>query len=235
MPELDEIYATNSSTWWNENGPLKLIHVTNDIVVPYYLDVICQRFSKTSPINVKLLDVGCGGGLCTEKFGEAGYSVIGIDINPDLINIAKNHLHSSLRNVSYYTESIETHAENNAEKYDVVVINFVIQHLTDHEVFVRNCVECLKPGGTVLIGALGKNTGAWLMRKIYIEKMLKLFPPGLYDYNRCINASDLESMLKKYKCKTQETRGFFYNFLTGKFGWFPSSMGYYVLYAIKKD
>lgn len=143
------------------------------------------------------------GGIVSEPLTRAGSTVIGIDINHSLIEVAKSHakLDPSLEKLSYYTDTIEHHADKNAEKYDVVISNFVLQHIRKHNIFLQSCIKCLKPGGLIITSGISKTWLAWLAIKIYGERIARYMPIDAHNWELFINQSDVEQILEKCKLK----------------------------------
>uniref|UniRef100_A0A336MRW7 CSON005449 protein n=1 Tax=Culicoides sonorensis TaxID=179676 RepID=A0A336MRW7_CULSO len=162
-----------SYDWWNPSGRVKGLHSMNALRVPFIRDgLISAGVIPKSKINapnvlenIKILDVGCGGGILTEALGKLHAQVTGLDPGVDLLKVAKAHLalDKDLESrVEYVAETIEDHAKANVEKYDVVVISEVIEHVTEKEEFVKACIKALKPGGSIFVTTFNRTMMSWL-------------------------------------------------------------------------
>lgn len=126
-----------------------------------------------------------------------GCSVVGIDVNADLIEVAKEHakLDTSLSNLTYILEDVEDHCNNNPQKYDAIVSNFVLEHINEVELFLTSCMACLKPGGSIFVSTLGQTWLGWLAGIILPEYILGKIPRGAHDWKKFVAIEDTEKML----------------------------------------
>jgi len=242
----DVVFFNNlSSEWWDEtNGGAKLLHRLNKIIVPYIQDsainnglVKEELLKEPKPLrDLHILEVGCAGGILTEPLAKtSGATIVGIDMGPDLIKVAKQHaaLDTSLTNLTYKVESVEEHCLNNSEKYDIVVASGVLEHVDVPESFLEACVKCLKPGGSIFISTFAKSKMAYLMAITACEYILRLIPVGTHDWNKFVSPVEVQRLLEKYNCKKKEARGVFYNIITKKCLWIRNTSGFYILHAVK--
>lgn len=148
-------HAKLADVWWDENGEMKPLHSMNKLRVQLVRDGLfvtkmadSSLLNKPKPLtNMKILDVGCGGGILSEPLARIGADVTGIDPGTEVISVARSHAlkDSSLAGkIHYFCESIEDHAVENKEKYDAVVASEVIEHVTAKEQFLESCSNVLK-------------------------------------------------------------------------------------------
>lgn len=141
--------------WWDEHGDLKALHSMNKLRIQLVRDGLI--YTKTADVEnptgprplhgVKILDVGCGGGILSEPLARIGADVTGIDPGQKLIDIARTHAAEDPTvsgKIKYICESIEDHANNNKEKYDAVVASEVIEHVSSKDAFMEACANVLK-------------------------------------------------------------------------------------------
>ncbi|KAF5307533.1 hypothetical protein FQR65_LT06889 [Abscondita terminalis] len=207
-----ELFKSVSSTWWT-SPQLKVLHNICKLLGPYIIETIQKTYSDKPLGSLRILEVGCGGGFLSEILCRSGCNLVAIDINQDLINVAKTHAESDLNlpKINYLLDSIENHCKENYQQYDVVISNFVLEHVTDHDYFIKCCSDCIKPGGLLLMSALAKTFLCWLSLIVIAENITKCIPKGGHNYDKCINSSDTECIMKLHNLKIESTRGIFIN------------------------
>lgn len=245
----DEVrrFQSLAGKWWDEQGEFAALHAMNDLRVPFIRDNLLNvhrgRQTGKPLAGLKILDVGCGGGLLTEPLGRLGASVLGIDPVEDSIGTAQ--LHSSydpdLRHrVSYRacsleeltSEGTETGAEG-AGQFNAVVASEVVEHLADLETFAYCCSLMLKPGGSLFITTLNKTNLSWLLGIVVAENVLRIVPPGTHEWEKFISPEELERLLESNGFSVQSVRGMLYNPVTGAWSWTNSTAINYALHAVK--
>ncbi|KAF5271288.1 hypothetical protein FQR65_LT05303 [Abscondita terminalis] len=162
-----EMFNKFCSEWWDLNGPAKILHEVSKLLIPYVQESLGaannagENLAQTdvSLKGIQILDAGCGGGIVSEGFAKAGATVVGVDVNSNMIDLAKKHASISstpMPTLTYVWESIEDHAKTNFEKYDVVISNFVLEHINEVEIYLKACADCLKPGGLIFVSTIGQ-------------------------------------------------------------------------------
>ncbi|KAK5646664.1 hypothetical protein RI129_005128 [Pyrocoelia pectoralis] len=238
---IAKFYDDLSAKWWDRDGPQNIIHLLYDVTYSYIWKKMASLANNSlGPVrsfeDLKVLDIGCGGGILTERLAKDGVGVTGIDINENLINVAKDHayLDSTIGNRLYYfAESIEQHANTNEEKYDVIFLNFVLTYVTDKESFIETCVKCLKPNGYMFVTNESKSWSSWLYYICLLHKVLGIFPEEYSYWESFIAADDLSLIFKNKGCTVEEVRGVYYNFWKDRYYWLPTASLDYVLCARK--
>lgn len=245
----DEVrrFQSLAGKWWDEQGEFAALHAMNDLRVPFIRDNLLNvhrgRQTGKPLAGLKILDVGCGGGLLTEPLGRLGASVLGIDPVEDSIGTAQ--LHSSydpdLRHrVSYRACSLEELTSEGAEtgaegagQFNAVVASEVVEHLVDLETFAYCCSLMLKPGGSLFITTLNKTNLSWLLGIVVAENVLRIVPPGTHEWEKFISPEELERLLESNGFSVQSVRGMLYNPVTGAWSWTNSTAINYALHAVK--
>ncbi|KAK5649166.1 hypothetical protein RI129_004058 [Pyrocoelia pectoralis] len=225
--------------WWDEKGGLMALHAMNDLRIPFVRDglvnsgVIQKDLSSTqgSLSNIKILDVGCGGGILTEALMRSGCLVTGIDPAQELIDVAKYH--NKANNINYYPLTIEKFSEENVEKFDAVITSQVIEHICELEVFLESCVKCLKQGGSMFVTTINQTVLAWLYFIVLGEKIVKKVPPGTHEYNNLVALQRLQRIIENNNCTVQTVRGMMFNFLNDRWFFTKSTAVHYGVHAIK--
>nr|XP_018902345.1 PREDICTED: ubiquinone biosynthesis O-methyltransferase, mitochondrial isoform X1 [Bemisia tabaci] len=229
--------------WWDPTGKMKGLHAMNALRVPFIKNglansgAISADAAKTreSLKGLKILDVGCGGGLLSEPLSIIGADVTGLEPSAELINIATSHAaqNSLTKNIRYISCTIEDHIKDHAEVYDAVVASEVVEHVVNPDLFIKSCVAALKPGGSIFVTTLNKTYLSWLCGIIIAENVLNIVPKGTHSYDKFIPPHQLQQMLEKNHCRTVQTVGTFYNVLTNSWSIVPYKGFCYALHAVK--
>ncbi|KAG8444739.1 hypothetical protein GDO86_009781 [Hymenochirus boettgeri] len=230
-----------SLKWWDEEGVFLALHTMNDIRVPFIRDILMSRnydHDVGCPLSgVKLLDVGCGGGILSEPLGRLGASVTGIDPLEDNIKVAT--LHKSfdpiLDNLLQYRPcSVEDLVDDgHLEYYDAVVASEVLEHVSDVETFIQSCFQILKPGGSLILTTINKTQISYILGIFLAEKILGIVPEGTHDWEKFIPPEELERLLKSNGYVVKTLRGMLYNPICGSWSWINDTSINYAMHAVK--
>lgn len=229
-----------SAKWWDEEGVYSALHAMNDIRVPFIRDILMSKnhiHDVGIPLSgIKLLDVGCGGGLLSEPLGRLGAAVTGIDPLED--NIRTGGLHKSFdpvleQRVQYRACSLEDIVEHSEEGFDAVVASEVVEHVNDVEAFIHSCFQVLKPGGSIFITTINKTQLSYLLGILLAEKVMSLVPEGTHDWDKFISPVELERLLESNGFVVDMVRGMLYNPLMGTWLWIDDTSINYAIHAVK--
>ncbi|KAM3930301.1 ubiquinone biosynthesis O-methyltransferase, mitochondrial isoform 2-T2 [Leptodactylus fuscus] len=229
-----------SAKWWDEEGVYSALHAMNDIRVPFIRDILMSKnpnHDVGSPLSgMKLLDVGCGGGLLSEPLGRLGAIVTGIDPLED--NIKSAELHKSFDpvldgRVQYRNCSLEDMVQQSMESFDAVVASEVVEHVNNVEAFIQSCFQVLKPGGSLFITTINKTKLSYFLGILLAEKVMSLVPEGTHDWNKFISPVELERLLESNGFVASTLRGMLYNPLIGSWRWFDDTSINYAIHAVK--
>ncbi|GAB6026687.1 Hexaprenyldihydroxybenzoate methyltransferase, mitochondrial [Chamberlinius hualienensis] len=245
VKERIEYFTKATNYWWDTEGENKSIHKLN----PLRVEFICTQLKKiemavdgSSPLkNLKILDVGCGGGILSESLALLGADVTGIDPVDEMIEVAKNHsISESIRRstLTYKTSTIEDHVLTLSDHYDVAVVCFVIEHVTNPEVFLSNCLKVLKPGGSLFIMHCNRS---WHMYLWYLWMMYvrELFPKRIVTtdtYKNLRKSSELLDILLNVtsgKFKPIKIQGMTMKWLENDASWTRSDKYWNLVHGIK--
>lgn len=202
-----EFHSNLSEVWWDVTGRMKALHSMNPLRVQLIRDGLANAGLKeanpSTPLDgIKILDVGCGGGILSEPLARIGATVTGLDASTQLISTAKEHA-SLDKNISgrlsYVASTIEDHTSSNQATYDVVVASEIIEHITDQEFFLKSCTNVVKPGGSIFITTPGKTASSWLVAILMAEYVLRIIPQGTHDWNKFISPEETQRLLEKCK------------------------------------
>jgi 2-polyprenyl-6-hydroxyphenyl methylase/3-demethylubiquinone-9 3-methyltransferase len=190
-------------SWWDPNGSSRALHDLN----PVRLEFVRQRARLG---GARVLDVGCGGGLFSEALAASGASVVGIDLAPEVLGVARLHLLESGRQVDYRLSSAESLAVAEPASYDVVACMEMLEHVPDPAAVVRACAELLKPGGQLFVSTINRTPAAFALAIVGAEYVAQLLPRGTHQYAQFLRPSELDSALRSAGLGLREVRGLGY-------------------------
>ena len=195
--EIDK-FSKLADEWWDPEGKFKPLHNFNPVRLRYIKDTITKKFgikSEKLPLkDIKILDIGCGGGLLSEPLSRLGATVTGIDASDRNIKIAKMHLKKSKLNVDYYCSSPDKFVAK--EKFDVVLNMEIVEHVDNVDFFLFRSSELLKKNGLMFIATLNKTLKSYIFAIIGAEYILKWLPIGTHDWNKFLTPGDLINICK---------------------------------------
>ena len=195
--EIDK-FSKLADEWWDPEGKFKPLHNFNPVRLRYIKDTITKKFgnkSKELPLkDIKILDIGCGGGLLSEPLSRLGAKVTGIDASDRNIKIAKMHLKKSKLDIDYYCSSPDKFFAK--EKFDVVLNMEIVEHVDNVDFFLFKSSELLKKNGLMFIATLNKTLKSYVFAIIGAEYILKWLPIGTHDWSKFLTPEDLIKICK---------------------------------------
>ncbi len=217
-----------AASWWDPDGESRPLHDLN----PARLAYITERVELK---DVKVVDVGCGGGILSESMAGQGAIVTGIDIATKALAVAKLHLHESGRQVDYQNVTAESWAEQNAASAAVVTCMEMLEHVPDPASVVAACAKMLDSGGHLFLSTLNRNAMSFAVAILGGEHITRIIPKGTHQYERFIKPSELCQWLRASGMKVKEITGIHYNPLerTARTGGHVNVN--YLIHAIKTD
>ena len=212
--EIDK-FSKLAREWWDPNGKFKPLHKFNPVRLDYIKKSILKKLKKRDDTylkNVKILDIGCGGGLLCEPLTRLGAQVVGIDASNKNIKIAKIHAKKSDLKINYYCTTPENF--NYKEKFDVVLNMEIIEHVEDVNLFLKESSKFLKKNGIMFIATLNKTLKSYFFAILGAEYILRWLPVGTHDWNMFVKPSELVEICKKNSLKLEEILGVKYNIIS---------------------
>ncbi|XP_032862340.1 ubiquinone biosynthesis O-methyltransferase, mitochondrial isoform X2 [Tyto alba] len=226
--------------WWDEEGEYSALHSMNDIRVPFIRDTLLNMSSNYhvgNPLSgIKILDVGCGGGLLSEPLGRLGASVTGIDPLEDNIRTADQHKSFDpvlAKRIRYKSSSLEEIVEESMETFDVIVASEVVEHVADLEMFIKCCSRVLKPEGSLFITTINKTQLSYVLGIVVAEKIMGIVPEGTHEWEKFVPPEELERLLESNGFSVKTVNGMLYNPLSGSWSWMESTSVNYAVHAVK--
>jgi len=197
-------FASHAAHWWDADGELKTLHHIN----PLRLGFITQI---TDLSHKHVVDVGCGGGILAESMAAKGAQVTGIDMNPEVLEVARLHQLESGLKIEYLCTAVETLAAERPDHYDVVTCLEMLEHVPDPAAIVKACAQLVKPGGHLFFSTINRHPKSWLYAILGAEYILKLLPKNTHDYSRFIRPSELSTWTRQAGLTPKKIQGMSYN------------------------
>ena len=208
-----EKFSKIAEEWWNPTGKFKPLHKFNPIRIKYIKDNLINDFNlinKKKPLDgLKILDIGCGGGLLSEPMARLGAKVTGIDPVKRNIEIAKQHLKRSKLDIKYFNFSPEKFKSNN--KYDVILNMEIVEHVENVDFFIKQSAKFLKKSGIIFIATLNQTLKSFLFAIVGADYILKRLPIGSHDWQKFIKPAELIAICKKNSLNLKSLDGISFN------------------------
>jgi len=219
-----EKFSKMAQDCWDPNGKFKPLHVFNPTRISFIKDKLISHFelnpNNEKPLEkLKILDIGCGGGLLCEPLSRLGAAITGIDASNDNIEVAKLHSKEMNLNIEYIFCSPENLSFK--DEFDVILNMEVIEHVSDVNMFIQNCSKLIKENGIMFVATINKNLKSYLFAILGAEYILKWLPIGTHDWNKFLTPEHLEIIARKNNFSSDEAIGIKYNLLSKK--WFKSN------------
>lgn len=243
--ELDHL-AKMVTFWWDKKGIARILHRFNQVRVPLVVEGLAEtgRISKAdiskpdSLKGVRILEVGCGGGILAEDLARLGAYVVGVDPGTEMIELAKHHLETESADLKdrleYHAITVEQHVEKFAGTYDAIVCSEVLEHVDEKVPVLEASIRCLKPGGSLFVTTENQTMLAWFMFIIIPEYIAHFIPKGTHFYEKFVSPGQVSKIIDQYQCKTLRVRGFFYDRLFNSWSFIDNKECNYGLHAVKK-
>jgi 2-polyprenyl-6-hydroxyphenyl methylase/3-demethylubiquinone-9 3-methyltransferase len=207
-------FSNLADEWWDVNGKFKPLHMFNPIRIEYILDEVSKHFKKSKKKeeilkNLKILDIGCGGGLISEPMARLGGEVTGIDAAEKNIKVSLLHSKKSKLKINYLNKSPEQLKEK--EKFDIILNLEIVEHVDDLNLYFNSCYNLLKKNGIMFTATINRSLISYIKAIIGAEYILRWLPIGTHDWNKFIKPEELEKMLSDKKFFTKDISGLEYN------------------------
>ncbi len=201
-----EQFEAMAPHWWDKNGPCKPLHDLNPTRVQF-IKQHCQLDNK------QVLDIGCGGGILTERLQAEGALVTGIDAASMLIKVAQEHQQeiADLDPIQYYISTAEDFAKHHPAKFDIITCMELLEHVPDPQSLIHAISTLLKPNGQVFLSTLNRTPKSYALAILGAEYLLKLLPKGTHTYDQFIKPSELNTCLENVGLSLKDLQGMHYN------------------------
>ena len=228
MTTVDKIeiekFSKLAKDWWNPNGKFKSLHLFNPSRIKFIKEKLISYFNldlnEEKPLRkLKILDIGCGGGLLCEPLNRLGAKITGIDASYNNIEVAKLHSKEMNLNIKYICCSPENLNLNN--KFDVILNMEIIEHVSDTNLFIKNCSKLIKKDGLMFVATINKNLKSYIFAILGAEYILRWLPIGTHNWEKFLTPQKLEIIATENNFVADEVIGMKFNLLLKK--WYPSA------------
>ena len=208
-------FEAMAAEWWDPNGKFKPLHLMNPCRLDYITTQIAEEFErdleKPMPFKgLRLLDIGCGGGLLSEPMARLGADVIGADAAEGNLPVARIHARQSGLEIDYRHTTAEALAAA-GEAFDVVLNMEVVEHVSDPLAYLTACRKLLKPGGLHICSTLNRNPKSFAMAIVGAEYVMRWLPKGTHEWNKFITPDELFALLEQAGLNPVDRKGFVFN------------------------
>ena len=211
-------FEAMAAEWWDLNGKFKPLHMLNPCRLDYITTQIAGEFARdldgpAAFAGLRILDIGCGGGLLCEPMARLGATVVGVDAAPRNIPVARLHAEQSGLDIDYRIGTAEGLAVA-GEQFDVILNMEVVEHVADPLAFLSACQHLLKSGGLHICSTLNRNPKSFVMAIIGAEWVMRWLPKGTHDWARFITPDELFTLLQKAGFDPVDRKGMVFNPVT---------------------
>ena len=241
-PSVDErevsFYDSLAATWWDTSGPFWPLHRLNGLRAGWITARITEHFGldagSDAPLaGLRVLDVGCGGGILSESIARRGASVVGIDVVKKNIAIARAQARKGPCDVEYRCTTAEDLAAT-GESFDVVLNMEVVEHVADLEGFLGACATLVSDGGAMFVATLNRTPKSWLFGIVGAEYILRWLPRGTHRWDWFRKPGEIEELLARDNLTVEGATGVHVNPLTRRFSLKKSLGVNYMLWATRR-
>ncbi|MBT0957662.1 bifunctional 2-polyprenyl-6-hydroxyphenol methylase/3-demethylubiquinol 3-O-methyltransferase UbiG [Alphaproteobacteria bacterium KMM 3653] len=212
--EVDKFQAM-AAEWWDPNGKFKPLHMLNPCRLDYITQQIAAEYDRDlkAPLpfqGLRILDIGCGGGLLSEPMARLGATVVGADAAERNIPVAQIHAEQSGLTIDYRCTTAEAMAEA-GETFDVILNMEVVEHVADPLGYLTACQQMLKPGGLMICSTLNRNPKSYFVAIIGAEHIMRWLPKGTHEWDKFITPDELYELLGNAGLTPVDRKGFVFN------------------------
>ena len=212
----DEIqkFSNLADEWWDVNGKFKPLHMFNPIRIDYILEEISKHFKidrndKQFLKKLKILDIGCGGGLISEPMANLGASVTGIDASEKNIKVASVHSKKNNLKIDYVNKSPEQLMDK--EKFDIILNLEIVEHVDNIDLYLHSCFKLLKKNGLMFTATINRTFSSYIKAIIGAEYILRWLPIGTHDWNKFVKPEELQKKLSDISFTFVDIKGLEFN------------------------
>ena len=213
-------FSRLSDQWWDAHGPMAALHKFNPVRLAYIRDRVAARFGRDpsrldSLAGLRILDIGCGGGILAEPLARLGATVVGIDPSASNIAVAQHHAAQSRLTIDYRNATAEALAAA-GEKFDAVLAMEVVEHVTDLGLFVDAAAAMVKSGGLFFVATLNRTIKSFALAIVGAEYILRWLPRGTHQWDKFVTPNELEIAIEQSSLQLIAETGVVYNLLADR-------------------
>jgi 2-polyprenyl-6-hydroxyphenyl methylase/3-demethylubiquinone-9 3-methyltransferase len=213
-------FSRLGAQWWNERGPMRMLHRLNPVRLAYIREQAIATFARDATridvlAGLRVLDIGCGGGILCEPLARMGASVVGADPSPENIAIAQAHAKEHELAIDYRATTAEALADA-GERFDVVLAMEVVEHVADRDLFIRRCAEMVKPGGLMIASTINRTLKSYVFAIVAAEYILAWLPRGTHQWDKLVTPDELEEAMVSAGLRATDGVGVVYDLPSGE-------------------
>jgi 2-polyprenyl-6-hydroxyphenyl methylase / 3-demethylubiquinone-9 3-methyltransferase len=242
-PSVDDAevarFAALANSWWDPHGKMAPLHKFNPVRLGYIRDHTCRHFDRDGKQldclkDLRILDIGCGGGILSEPLARLGANVVGADPATTNIEAAKAHATKSRLAIDYRATTAEALAEA-GERFDLVLAMEVVEHVADVMLFVKCCATMVKPRGLMIAATINRTLKSFALAIVGAEYVLRWLPTGTHQWEKFVTPNELEIAMEKGGLRVTDERGVIYNILADRWQLSVDTDVNYMLVAKKPE
>ncbi|MDD9732699.1 bifunctional 2-polyprenyl-6-hydroxyphenol methylase/3-demethylubiquinol 3-O-methyltransferase UbiG [Mameliella sp. AT18] len=208
-------FEAMAAEWWDPHGKFKPLHMMNPVRLDYITSQIAAEFDRdlTGPqpfAGLRIMDIGCGGGLLSEPMARLGADVVGVDAAERNIPVARTHAAQSGLQIDYRFTTAEAMAEA-GERFDVVLNMEVVEHVADPLAYLTACRQLLKPGGLHICSTINRNPKSFAVAIVGAEYVMRWLPKGTHEWAKFITPDELYELMRQAGLEPVDRKGFVFN------------------------
>jgi len=213
-------FSAMAAEWWNPRGKMAPLHKFNPARLAYIRDLACRHFDRDAKRldclqGLRILDIGCGGGILSEPLARLGANVVGADPSTANIEAAKVHAVQSRLAIDYRATTAEALADT-GERFDLVLAMEVVEHVADVMLFVARCAEMVNPGAVMIAATINRTFKSFALAIVGAEYVLRWLPPGTHQWEKFVTPNELEIALEKGGLSVIDERGVIYDLIADR-------------------
>jgi 2-polyprenyl-6-hydroxyphenyl methylase/3-demethylubiquinone-9 3-methyltransferase len=222
-PAEVERFSRLAAEWWDPKGKFAPLHKFNPVRLSFIREQALRRFKRDGAARrpfegLRLLDIGCGGGLLSEPMSRLGFAVTGVDASERNVGTARAHAEATDLAIDYRASTAEALEAAGEAPFDVILNMEVIEHVADPGDYLRTCARLLAPGGLMIVATINRTLKAFALAKVGAEYVLRWVPAGTHDWNKFLKPEELRAFLKDEPVEVNGPYGVDFNPLSGKWG-----------------
>jgi 2-polyprenyl-6-hydroxyphenyl methylase / 3-demethylubiquinone-9 3-methyltransferase len=221
---VDEAEVTRFSAlaaqWWDPRGKMAVLHKFNPVRLGFIKQAACRHFGRDDKrldalAGLRVLDIGCGGGILSEPLARLGAAVVGADPSQANIAVAQLHAADAVVSVDYRATTAEALADE-GERFDLVLAMEVVEHVADLDLFIRRCTEMVRPGGLMITATLNRTLKSFALAIVGAEYVLRWLPRGTHQWEKFVTPDELEAALERHGLAIVDETGVIYDLLADR-------------------
>jgi 2-polyprenyl-6-hydroxyphenyl methylase / 3-demethylubiquinone-9 3-methyltransferase len=213
-------FSAYAAEWWDPRGKMAMLHRFNPVRLAFIKQSACRHFERDERrldafAGLRVLDIGCGGGILSEPLARLGAEVVGADPSQTNIEAAKLHASEVGIVVDYRATTAEALADE-GERFDLVLAMEVVEHVADLGLFIGRCAEMVRPGGAMITATLNRTLKSFALAIVGAEYVLRWLPRGTHQWDKFVTPNELEAALERHGLRVIDETGVIYNLLADR-------------------